>query len=175
MSEAQARNIVLYPYIAEHNIPGRCRHQVLRLGRVESCCRPARHAVAGVGLCGRHYGQYEFWQRGGQIGTPQEIFDRLVADGVADGRGMTRHVKPDGAEEVTGVLVPRGWAIGTTRGGKVGYAGLSWHVARDGRRVWTLEYPTGGRRRVARRRVADDVLLKLDREVGGDDDDDAVR
>ncbi len=162
---SEARNIVTYPFVT-HNLPGRCRHQVMRLGRVEACARPATHAVAGVGLCNPHYGQYEFWQRGGQVGTPPEIFDRLVADGQVGTRQVDRRT---GEETVLSVLVPAGWAISVRKGGRVGYLALSRHYGPEGEWRWRLEYPTGGRRRVARRAVAADTLLKLDREATHDD------
>ena len=155
------RNIVTYPFIAEQAIPGRCRHQVVRLGQVEACARPATHSVAGVGLCATHLGQYEFWQRGGQIGTPQEIFDRLVADGQVGTRQVDRRT---GEETVFSVRAPTGWAIATRKGGRVVYSVLERFPGPDGEWRWRLAYPTGGRRRVSRRSVGADALLKLDRE-----------
>lgn len=163
------RTIASYPFVADESVAGRCCHIVYRLGREESCYRPATHHVAGVGLCRAHYGHYLFWQRGGRVGTPEEMFVHLVAEGAAVAPFVDAR---SGRATGETVRVADGWALHARRGARLGYAGLARHRAADGAWSYRLEWPRDGRGRRAFRRISADQELVLDviELEGGDAD-----
>ena len=154
------RTIANYPFIAdEAAAPGRCRHRVRRLGE-GTCGRPARHVVGGVGLCRTHHGHFGFWQRGGFVGTPEEMWLHLVE--VCGGKPVPFVDGRSGRTTGESVRAPAGWTLSVRRAARVGYAALARHRGLDGAWHYRLEWPIGGRRRASHRSVAGNVMLVLD-------------